>query len=136
MRPLPELGLGHPFLLAMLAATLPLSLAGWLLENPHTYWSSDTAIAVWCGLVPCLTLLTGALWRPRSTRTAGTIAVFVITSLPFVVMVAVRKGRLNDDALGLSALVGGCAAVAFLLGLLLNRWARQFSLKKENNGRS
>ena len=122
---LPEVGLRRPAVLTMLALVLPLSLLGWLLEWPGSYWSSDGAIAIWCGLVSLWTLLVGLAWRARDTRLLGLGAVFLLTALPFVAVVALRKGRLNDDALGLATLVGGCAAVAFSLGFLLNSKIRR-----------
>ncbi|MFH1466952.1 MAG: hypothetical protein ABIO70_21395 [Pseudomonadota bacterium] len=121
------LALRPVFLALALLAVLPLSILGWLLERPGTWWSSDAAIAVWCGLVPAWTLLCGLLWRPRHGRVLGVFCAFLLAALPFLSAVILRTGRLNDDAFGLAALVGGCAAGGLLLGMLGNRWfARRY----------
>ena len=104
-------------LMMLLSVGIVISLAGWALERPGTWWSRDEAIAVWCGAVPIWSLVVGVVWRPSRTKWLGTLASFAIGALPFMLMVMVRKGRINDDALGLGAFVGACNAAGFLLGV-------------------
>ena len=90
---------------------------------------------MWCGLAPLWVALVALLWRPRDTRWLGALASFFLTALPFVAMVAIRKGRLNDDGLGLGAAVGGCNVAGFVLGWVFHGIIRRARARSDASRR-
>ena len=124
----PEFGLRSPALglLLVLPVLIP-SLAGWHLEFPDTWWSSDRAIACWTLLAPTLLVLPGFVWRRGARRWVGALAAFALTATPFAVGVCLREGELDAEGVFMGAFVGLCALGGFLLGMFLHavvRWVR------------
>jgi len=116
-----EFGLRGPVpLVVTLLACAGFCALGWALERPETYWSKDEAVAMWIGAVPLSALVLAALWRPRWGRWLAAIAVGVFVTIVQTVSTAIMMGRVNDDAIGLGAAVGGAAAVGWLLGALIH----------------
>lgn len=116
-----EFGLKGPVPLVLtLVACAGFCALGWALERPDTYWSKDEAVAMWIGAVPLSALVMAALWRPKWGRWLAAVAVGVFVTLTQTVSTAIMTGRLNDDAIGLGAAVGGAAAVGWLVGAVIH----------------
>jgi len=108
-----------PFVLALVAGAGFCAL-GWALERPDTYWSKDEAVAMWIGAVPLSALIFALLLRPRWGRWLAGVAVGVFVAVVQTIATAIMTGRVNDDAIGLGAAVGGAAAIGWLLGALIH----------------
>lgn len=118
---------GKPYLVAIQFGIIALvSAAGWLFEDRGSWWSSDTACVMWLGGVPAVACLVGILTAEGRAIALRFIVFFLAGALPFFLGVAViRDGRINDDALGLSAAIGGAAAVGFIIGRILRRMGKK-----------
>jgi len=104
----------------LLALTGVFVAMGWMLENPGTYWSRDSACIMWTAgpLLWCMGV--AVLWKGRATF-AWVGAVWATGA--FIVGLMQHNVRLNDDALGLSVLVGGCALLGVVIGRFIkHRW--------------
>jgi hypothetical protein len=116
----------RPYLAAIQFGIIALvSAAGWLFEDRGSWWSSDTACAIWLGVVPAVACLVGIITAEGRAIALRAIVFFLAGALPFFLGVAIiRDGRINDDAMGLSAAIGGAAAVAFIVGHILRRMGK------------
>jgi len=115
-----------PYLVAMQFALVALvSASGWIFEDRGSWWSSDTACAIWLGVVPAAACLVGIMTAEGRAIALRAIVFFLAGALPFFLGVAViRDGRINDDAAGLSAAIGGAATVGFIIGRILRRMGK------------
>ncbi len=111
------------FLHGLLALTVVFVAIGWMLEHPGTYWSSDAACIIWIAgpLIWCTVV--AILWKGRAPF--AWVAAMWGTSA-FLLGLMQHNVRLNDDALGLSAVVGGGALLGFVIGRVIKkRWLVQ-----------
>jgi len=116
-------GKAEPYLVAIQFALIALvSVSAWLFEDRGSWWSSDTACVIWLGVVPAAACLVGIFTAEGRAIAPRFVVFFLAGALPFFLGVAViRDGRINDDAMGLSAAIGGAASFAFLIGRILRR---------------
>lgn len=112
---------GKPYLVAIQFGIIALvSASAWLFEDWGSWWSSDTACAIWLGGVPAAACLVGIMTAEGRAIALRAIVFFLAGALPFFLGVAIiRDGRINDDAMGLSAAIGGAATVGFIIGRIL-----------------
>lgn len=116
---------GKPYLVAIQFGIIALvSAAGWLFEDRGSFWSADTSCAIWLGGVPSVACLIGILTAEGRAIALRAIVFFLAGGLPLLFGVAIVIGHLNDDAFGLSAGIGACASVGFLLGRILRKMGK------------
>ena len=92
-----------------------LYVAGWQFEDPR-YWLADEAVALWVVGVPAWLFGVALAWRApwgAWLPGVGLAVVFFVVHLAVIWMIA---GRLQDDYLGIAAMVAGAALGGWLLG--------------------
>jgi hypothetical protein len=122
-----EFGLSGQLPLALaLVGGLGIYLTGWLFED-LTYWLEDEAVFLWVVILPLWLLLTAVFWQTdRRGWTVGLVLALPIF-VAHVFVIWLIRGRLNDDHVGIAAMVAGAALLGWIFGRVLHhaiRWRR------------
>ena len=92
---------------------------GWVFEDPR-YWLDTRAYIIWCGVVP-FWMLSGALFR-NSITTPILLGVGISLGLVIchLIIMTLLRGSINDDMVGMAAMVGGSALAGWLAGRFIH----------------
>ena len=108
--------------------------AGWAHEDTR-YWLASEAVALWVGGVPAWLFAIALGWRASwGTWLPGLAAagVFFVAHLAGIWIV---EGRLQDDSVGIAAMVAGAALGGWLLGRGLHALIRRALEKSQPSSR-
>jgi hypothetical protein len=122
-----EFGISHNlFFSASALIIIAVYLLGWFFEDPVS-WLDNTAVLIWMGLLPILTLVMALLWRTdRKVVMIGLAISFILFTVHVMTIWAIR-GSLWDDHVGIAAMVGAGSFAGWLfgrLGHIIIRWRK------------
>lgn len=108
--------------------TVALYAAGWEREDV-SYWLDAEAVALWVGAVPAWLFAVALGWRASWGAWLPGLVVAVLLFLAHLAGFWLLAGRVQDDYVGIAAMVAGAAFGGWLLGrgvhaLLRRAWAR------------
>lgn len=98
-----------------LSVVLMLYVTGWFFED-FDYWLDDTAIALWAIACPVVLAIVAFGWRAAKPTVLPALAVCGLQWLVHVAMMAVSRGSISDDHVGIGAMFAGANLLGWLVG--------------------
>ncbi len=109
---------GWLYHLSTLGAIAALYALGWLLEDTR-YWLNTRAFIVWTGAIPAVMFLFALLRRSEVVPILLGLGISLALTVSHCVVMVLIRGNLNDDMLGIAAIIGGSAMLGWIAGGLV-----------------
>lgn len=129
-----EFGLrGKVVLVAGALGAAILYASGWLFENTY-YWLEDEAVAIWTGALPAWLCLVALAWRTRGRAWPTGFGFGVPVFAVHLGAMALIRGRVLDDYVGIAAVFAAAALGGWLLGRALHAMVRRARVRRRSAG--
>ena len=99
---------------------------GWILEDTQ-YWLDTRAMIIWTGVLPIFIMIFASLLNLPRGQFGFAIILLVLITLIHLGIVALIRGGINDDMIGISMLISSVSFLAWLIGRLIHLWVRYIS---------